>query len=270
LTHVRANSIYNHQMISYTFRPSEFDVSKLDYVQVSAYHRIVPVRNLVIRHERIEEFHPSFDKNFKEGSEPLASSSKNASNAAAASSHDDDQKEGQSFFGYLKDKVIGKNDRPLIPCRDSVNCQIQYSPVDSKTHNQKYSHPCRFSELCRTISDHPHLVHNSHSVPTCQYDQSCRNRVDSVHRAKYRHSNLPDFLFPCRFQKNCKEKSIEHRVKFSHGERVSVSSETGTLSNILTSKNFILYFRCISEPISINWTKSSIWLWKSCSSVTKR
>ncbi|CAF3116028.1 unnamed protein product, partial [Rotaria sp. Silwood2] len=43
---------------------------------------------------------------------------------------------------------------------------------------------------------------------------------DPFHRAQYRHTDLPDFLIPCRDQENCQDRSDEHRIKYSHGERV--------------------------------------------------
>jgi len=221
LTHAGANSIYNHQMIDCTFQRSELDLTKLDYIQVSACNRMVPIRNLVIRHEPIEEYHPSFDKDFKQGSEPLVSSSKHTT--SNISSKDDQQPDDRSVWNVFKDKVFGKDDTSLIPCRDSVNCLLQYSSEESKSHNKKYSHPCRYAELCRSISDHPHLEHNPHLVPLCSYDKNCRDLVIPIHRAQYRHSNLPDFLYPCQYQRNCKNKTTEHRIKYSHGEKIPLS-----------------------------------------------
>ena len=48
----------------------------------------------------------------------------------------------------------------------------------------------------------------------------CRQLIDPIHRAKYRHTNLPDFLIPCRNQKHCQDNKIEHRIKYSHGEQI--------------------------------------------------
>lgn len=43
--------------------------------------------------------------------------------------------------------------------------------------------------------------------------------TDPFHRAKYRHTDLPDFLVPCRDQK-CPNTTDDHRTKYSHGEDV--------------------------------------------------
>jgi hypothetical protein len=215
LTHVGSNSIYNHQIISYTFQRSELDLTKLDYIQISANNRIVPIRNLVVRHKLIEEYYPSFDKNFKQGSEPLIHPIKHPT----PPSKNDQEEGGQSLWNYVKDKVFNKGDLKLEPCRDSVNCLLQYSSTESESHNKKYSHPCRYSELCQSMSNHPHLEHHPHRVPICRYDKHCRDLGNPVHRALYRHSDLPDFLFPCRDQKNCKNTSTQHRIQYSHGEK---------------------------------------------------
>jgi hypothetical protein len=237
LTHVGANSIYNHQIISYTFQRSELDFYTLEYIHVNAGHRIVPIRNLVIRHEPIEEYYPSFDKDFKEGSEPFTPSSKPKTNTPDASKNDQKDEEPSSVFGYLKDKLLGKDDKSLIPCDDSVNCLIQYS---DESHNKKYSHPCRYSELCRSMSDHPHLEHIPHSVSLCKYDKKCQQLVDPVHRAKYRHSNLPDFLVPCRYQKHCRDKTTQQRIKYSHGEKIPPPSTAG----IYQIRFYIYHSKC--------------------------
>ena len=135
---------------------------------------------------------------------------------------------------FLKDKVLGKDDKPaLTRCRDSVNCLLQYSSDASKSHNKKYSHPCHYSELCRSISDHPHLEHNPRSIPLCLYDKNCRDRAVPIHRAQYRHTDLPDFLYPCQYQRNCSNKTIKHRMKYSHGEQIPLSLVAGISHNIL-------------------------------------
>jgi hypothetical protein len=41
-----------------------------------------------------------------------------------------------------------------------------------------------------------------------------------VHRAQYRHSELSDYLVPCRNQRDCPCKTNEHRIMYSHGEQV--------------------------------------------------
>ncbi|CAF0961047.1 unnamed protein product [Rotaria sordida] len=65
LSHAGANSIYNHEKIEYKFNANELDLSKIDFIHVSAGAQDVPVRNLTINHELISELHPSFDEDFK-------------------------------------------------------------------------------------------------------------------------------------------------------------------------------------------------------------
>ncbi len=84
----------------------------------------------------------------------------------------------------------------LKPCPESVNCLERESPE----HNSKYSHPCRYSELCRNKQDEPYLMHAQHKVPKCQYDGECPRLADPVHHASYRHMNMADFFIPCHIQ----------------------------------------------------------------------
>jgi hypothetical protein len=85
---------------------------------------------------------------------------------------------------------------------------------------EQYSHPCRFNELCRRQADEPHLNHERHNVSRCSDDKDCSKKTDPVHRATYRHTGLPDYLCPCRYQDTCYEKSPEHRIRFFHGEEL--------------------------------------------------
>ena len=236
LRHVGANSLYNHQTISCKFSRAELDLSTLDYVQISARRRIVPVRNLVIRHEPIEEYRVSFDRDFKADAQTHAAASKSrtdtASKGSLASPKDDEKSVGSSFWGYLKKKILPSGDASLVACRDSVNCLTQYSPKDAESHNREFSHPCRFSELCKSKSDHPHLEHITHSVPMCSYDTKCRKLGDPVHRAQHRHSDLPDYLYPCRDQPRCDNRNTEHRIRYSHGEKVPIPSSSGMKTNV--------------------------------------
>jgi hypothetical protein len=122
---------------------------------------------------------------------------------------------------WLRAKTPSRSPSPIasskLPaCRDSVYCLNQ----NSKDHTNEYSHPCRFNELCRRAAEEPHLVHERHSVSKCSQDRDCSEQTDPVHRAKFRHTNLPDYLIPCRFQEGCYNKSSEHRIKYFHGEEL--------------------------------------------------
>jgi hypothetical protein len=113
---------------------------------------------------------------------------------------------------------IGKaHDHQCKACMHGVNCLIQFSKDGSK-HNSKYSHPCRFAEFCR--NPEAHLTHEPLNVPQCSYDKNCNKLDNPIHRSKYRHTGLPYFLKPCRDQAVCKEQSKDHRIKYSHGEKV--------------------------------------------------
>ena len=110
----------------------------------------------------------------------------------------------------------------LTPCKHSVNCLFREDPNHVKT----YSHPCQYAELCRQKNKEPYLTHEPHVVDQCRMDQSCKKLDDPVHRANYRHTGMPDFLIPCRYQQLCDERPYEHRTKFSHGEQIDISPAT--------------------------------------------
>ncbi len=94
-------------------------------------------------------------------------------------------------------------------------------------HLAKYSHPSHFNELCRRAADEPHLVHEHYDAPKCSVDKDCPEQTDPVHRARYRHTNLPDYLIPCPFQEGCYDKSSEHRIAYFHDEELpSIKSES--------------------------------------------
>jgi hypothetical protein len=200
LSIVRSNSIYNQQKLTYTFPPAELDLNNLEFIQLSAGSQTVPIRNLIIKHEPIEQYHPSIDMDFiKAKTAPILS------------------------------HPIGKNDDEYLsrkPCPDSIHCLLGYiDNKDGKEHNENYTHPCRFSELCHKKSIEPHFVHIRHSVPRCPEDSKCSKLGEPLHRAEFRHSKLPDYLIPCRDQQECKKtKSAVHLVKYSHGETIPLPS----------------------------------------------
>ncbi|CAF2764998.1 unnamed protein product [Rotaria sp. Silwood2] len=99
-------------------------------------------------------------------------------------------------------------------CRDSVYCLNQ----NSKDHMEKYFHLCCFNELCRNKDIEPYLIHEHHNVPKCSDDENCSKIIDPVQRAEFRHTNVPDYLIPCRYQDKCYDKSLNHRKKYFHGE----------------------------------------------------
>jgi hypothetical protein len=212
LSQAGSNSIYNHQEISCEFKnPKELDLTKLEYVNITADNKAVTVRNLIVCFERQAQLHPKFDKDFKKPIpvSPAPGSGGHTGGGGHASGGGHAGGGGHAHAG------------PLTPCRDNVSCLLQYAsgPL-GKEHNSKHSHPCRFSELCRNKDKEPHLVHEPHHATQCRDDPKCQKVRDPSHRAQYRHKDLPDFLVPCREQKKCSDRSDEHLLKYSHGEQV--------------------------------------------------
>jgi hypothetical protein len=209
LSIVGSNSIYNQQKITYTFNQTELDLNNLEFIQLSAGLQTVPIRNLVIKHQPIQRFHPSIDTDFIE----------------------------TKITSYTTEKPIVKQYQEELsskpPCLDSIHCLLQYAETkEGKEHIEQYSHPCRFSELCHRKSVEPHLVHIPHLVPMCQNDDKCSQLGEPFHRAQFRHSKLPDYLIPCKHQQQCKTKTIEHRKKYSHGETIPLPSLKGSFNSL--------------------------------------
>ncbi|CAF4439370.1 unnamed protein product, partial [Rotaria magnacalcarata] len=82
---------------------------------------------------------------------------------------------------------------------------------------KEYSHPCPYSEICRYKNNEPHLTHEPRQVEQCPWIGSCQKLDNPVHRAKYRHPGYPDFIMPCCDGINCRNKTSDHRAKYSHG-----------------------------------------------------
>jgi hypothetical protein len=158
------------------------------------------------------------------------SSEHHKASPAKENDKNNDEKEPSGVIGHLKQFFFGDDKSKLIPCRDNVNCLLQYSSRDAADHNAQYSHPCRFSELCHTKE--PHLTHEPHRVSMCKNDTKCSHVNDPFHRAEYRHTDLSDFLVPCRDKATCRDKTTSHRIKYSHGEQVyqtDASTEKGKI-----------------------------------------
>jgi uncharacterized protein (TIGR02452 family) len=223
LSHAGANSLYDHEVIVAEFSKSELDLTKLNFVHVSAGNGTVPVKNMVIQHEPISDLHPSFDTKFNSSVATPTDKTSAAQDSQVSYVPSDPKKEGviSKLINIVRAPFSSST---LKPCPESVNC-LQREDTD---HNHKYSHPCRYSELCQNVQNEPHLTHAPHKVSNCRYDLDCRQLEDPVHRASYRHSNMADFFIPCHFQKECRDKSSKHRKMYSHGEQVPVPDNSSS------------------------------------------
>ena len=274
LTHVGSNSIYNHEIISYVFPRSDIDLSKIEFIHISAGIRIVSIRNLFVTFEKQNDMYPTIDikcdKSFSSGKKLANDARRDRSpckhHASSFVVTDDRAKQSGGVIDRVKNKTTQPidqtldyfNDRKkpkLIPCRHGINCLTQFS-ADGSTHNSTYSHPCRFAELCR--NHEPHLTHEPRQVPGCHLDKKCQLLSNTRHRAKYRHSDLPYFLIPCRFQSQCKDNTEKHRIKYSHGEQVLETFEKSPSKGkkqIIENRHFVffmsLFHRIIQGIITI-------------------
>ncbi|CAF1459194.1 unnamed protein product [Adineta steineri] len=233
LSHANSNSIYNHKVLSYTFDKSEIDLTKLEFIHVSAGTHTVSIQNFFVTFEKQIDLHSKIDIKFDQISSTKKASSSDVqvhrghgkSRGSSRLVVDDHARGSCNIRSQVKNKTInqtvdyfvGKKNTLLTPCSHGINCLIQFSDNGS-AHNSKYSHPCRFAELCRDLESH--LTHEPRQATTCAFDQKCKLLNNPYHRARYRHSSLPYFLIPCRYQSQCKDTSPRHRIKYSHGEKV--------------------------------------------------
>ncbi|CAF0870978.1 unnamed protein product [Didymodactylos carnosus] len=167
LIHAGANCVYNHTSLNYTFDKTELDLSRLEYVQVRAGSQTVAIQNITITDEPIDELHSSFDKQFNASVSTSAQNSNITTANNANKSQDttpktswtDKIKDGiKEFFAFGNSNEQAEEAELLTPCRDSFLHQYP----ESNEHNTKYSHPCRFSELCHNIRDEQHAIQFTH------------------------------------------------------------------------------------------------------------
>ncbi|CAF1401512.1 unnamed protein product [Adineta steineri] len=244
LSHAGPNSIYNHEKIECQFNTSEFDLSKLEFIHLSAGSQDVPVRNLTINFELIPELHPTVDMNFKKDTSNLLEKYLVAASYVDQNAFNNNGTGGgrpmqvipptqlntPSTLRRVADIFLCRctnaiepaplNDAlpTLKPCEDSIYCLQQRSSM----HTIQYSHPCGYSELCVRKAKEPYLTHERHNALRCAQDKNCLEKHDPVHRAIYRHTNLPDYLIPCHKQDSCVDKSAEHRIEYFHGETIPI------------------------------------------------
>lgn len=115
LRHAGANSLYNHEEITYRFKKEEFDLSKLEFVQVTANGRTVTVKDLIVCFKQQPDLHPTIDTQCKPGP-PAPGSGLDVKPAAAA-----------------------KTDDPRPPCQWGSSCRT----ISDASHRAQYSHPKR-------------------------------------------------------------------------------------------------------------------------------
>ncbi|CAF1449120.1 unnamed protein product, partial [Rotaria sordida] len=248
LSHAGPNSIYNHENIFCQFPKLNLDLTQLEFIHVSAGTRTIPIRNLIVRFEKQNDLHPTIDTKFKNitsisSTKPsfkrqVTKDNVETETLSSFATIDDQLKKPSDTLTLLKNVVIdpvkqgfsdakafffGDYSATLKSCPDSIYCLIQFSD-DGPDHNSNYSHPCRFADQCRQPEEH--LTHEPHPVPDCQFGKGCKQLNDPIHRSKYHHPGWPYFLIPCYDQKRCPNKSNQHRIKYSHGERVFETKRT--------------------------------------------
>ncbi|CAF2088377.1 unnamed protein product, partial [Rotaria magnacalcarata] len=251
LLHGGESGIYNSTILECTFTVQELNLTELEYVHLCAGSQAVSFRNVIITHEPITDARPSFDKQYR--SNISESTTTETSDRMNAKKHDHDR---QSHHGdevrlesvelteeneeksvldrvgeWVKNKIGLGNKSDSQPsengppeCPQSTNCLLQHS-LENDQHNQKYIHPCPYSELCttqyRNAKHAQQFTHYKHNVQQCHHDRKCSLLHDPMHRSSYRHADKPDYLYPCKYQEKCRDQTKpEHTIKYSHGEKV--------------------------------------------------
>jgi hypothetical protein len=213
LSHAGPNSIYCHETIKCKFAKANLNLNKLKHIHVSAGSQKVPIRNLIISFEKIQDLHPSVDQNFKRGADASPHQNKSQNNDNSSSRKripsrertpprkrtPSPREESSSVISKLVGGVAylfgyDTDGKKLEPCPYSINCRLQ----DSSKHIKEYSHPCPYSELCRNKDKEPHLTHEPHQAE--QF--SARSRRDGL-----------DYRI----------KTLDHREKYSHGEQIQAN-----------------------------------------------
>ncbi|CAF1126012.1 unnamed protein product [Didymodactylos carnosus] len=230
LSHAGPNSIYNHEKISCPFSKN-VDLAVLEYIHVSAGAQALPIRNLIVCFEKQYDLHATFDEKFakattastnKPTNEGQVSTVNTNNNASSSATTDNQTPKSSSLYTRFKNtaKAILFRDpnSKFKPCPDGIYCLTQFSE-NGLDHNEKYSHPCRFAHQCREPEEN--LTHEPHQVPDCPSDRNCEDLINPIHRSQFHHTGWPYFLIPCNNQCKCKNKSKNHLIKYSHGERVN-------------------------------------------------
>lgn len=105
-------------------------------------------------------------------------------------------------------------------CSDPFNCEEYRNYVNNKIirgHVKETSHICLYGKTCKFLNDKDHCLHNRHLMkPVCPDGDQCDKLCDPMHRLKFFHQGIWDYLITCR-HKNCRDKdNQEHCKKYCH------------------------------------------------------
>lgn len=83
------------------------------------------------------------------------------------------------------------------------------------------------------------FTHNPHQVSPCKYgSENCTKLTNPEHRRTYRHEGLPDFLVPCKYNDQCRDRSTEHLIKYEHPSSFYQKTQSKQITIIL---NLLFY-----------------------------
>ena len=121
LRHAGANSIYNHEEITYDFKKDAFDLSKLEFVQVTANGQVVTVKDLIVCFNQQPDLHPTIDTQCKPGP-PTPGTGPDV-----------------KLVKPKEPSAAAKTDDPRSPCQWGSSCRT----ISDANHRAQYSHPKR-------------------------------------------------------------------------------------------------------------------------------
>ena len=245
LSHAGPNGLYNQENVHYQFSRSELDLSKLNYVHISAGSHDVPTRNLTINHEPIAELQPTFDKEFKLDTSMLISRQKASFHYAAGNSNKAkdirpsrvtsnsdvkrsattanvraptlESEDKRSFFGRVKYALFGptnNDDRPASQPSSTHSVRDYQAKSDSLPRGPSRSDTPPLQPTKSASSESKPLIKSSVPLissksPPCQDSIYCLIQNSKEHIDKYSH--------PCRFNEICTRQASEpHLVHKRH------------------------------------------------------
>ncbi|CAF1261786.1 unnamed protein product [Adineta steineri] len=256
LSHAGPNGIYNHERIHCQFNKSDLDLSRIDYVHISGGNQDVPIRNLTINHEPVEELHPTCDKDFKIDTSGLREKRRASTDSSVhapterKAAKDDHSTHAPSRRVVTKDdhhvtlkqgkrgkQRTGRNQRSkpglfkriklaLFGPKTTVNlAAYNASPFDgelpdiSETRTSVYN-PSRDDSL----TSEPRRARSPSSSP-----KSARARTPSLISSKLSpcrdsiyclqqnvKAHIDEFSHPCRFNELCRKQSDEPHLTHQH------------------------------------------------------
>eukprot|EP01006_Ploeotia_vitrea_P054921 TRINITY_DN67935_c10_g3_i1.p1 TRINITY_DN67935_c10_g3~~TRINITY_DN67935_c10_g3_i1.p1 ORF type:complete len:698 (+),score=14.98 TRINITY_DN67935_c10_g3_i1:130-2094(+) len=127
----------------------------------------------------------------------------------------------KQMFSWIWPDTEDPEQKPKAMCRDGLQCGLHYHKrLGWEKHSQEFSHLCLYGASCDQLKSPEHCTNYLHlkKDDTCPVDK-CTKKTDPIHRLKFHHQGLWDFLLECKDGPRCKKKhDAAHCLKYSHGD----------------------------------------------------